>query len=99
MKWSLVLCAACSAAGGTDQPDATSGTDAVAQIDAPPVMAAPIKVLTVNLKTPLPSDSTVDQRTAIVAQLIMAEQPDVIALQEVTKSASLSNRAEVLAGM
>src|SRR5687768_6704860 len=97
MKWLVVLMIACSAAG-SEAPsiDAPTGGDG-SQIDAPPQMFAPVKVLTMNLKTPLPSDSTVDQRTALVAALIAAEQPDVIALQEVTKSSSLANRAEALA--
>jgi endonuclease/exonuclease/phosphatase family metal-dependent hydrolase len=55
-----------------------------------------ITVLTMNLKTALPSDATAAQRTQLVVDLIAAEQPDVIALQEITESSSLVNRAEAL---
>ena len=93
------MLAACSAAG-SEAPSTIDAASSDAQtIDGPAAMFAPLEVLTINLKTPLPSDDTLDQRTAMVAALIAAEQPDVIALQEVTRSASLANRAEVLAAM
>src|SRR5687767_8494801 len=99
MRWVLVACAACgSASHPVEGPDAASGVDGGApKLDA--ASSRPLRVLTMNLKTPLPSDASVDQRTQLVAQLIATEQPDVIALQEVTQSGSLANRAEVLGAL
>jgi endonuclease/exonuclease/phosphatase family metal-dependent hydrolase len=101
MKRLVAVGALVGCGGGGDAPvDGTSaGEDARAVADGAGDSApkAPVRVLTMNLKTALPSDATSDQRTAMVAALIAAEQPDVVALQEITQSSSLANRGQVLA--
>lgn len=96
----LLLVGCGSAAADRPDADAPSGSDAGgfdgAGDSAP---SKPVRVLTINLKTALPSDSSADQRAQMVAALIEAEQPDVIALQEITQSSSMMNRAELLAQM
>lgn len=86
-----------TASHSAEEPDAAvgdgGGADAVAADAAPRT----IDVLTINLKTPFPSDTTFGMRTQLVADLILAEQPDVVALQEVTESGSMTNRGEALA--
>jgi endonuclease/exonuclease/phosphatase family metal-dependent hydrolase len=79
-------------------PDATTTpVDATTTIPDASATAPAITVLTVNLRTALLDGDDVDERTAIVVDLITATAPDVVALQEVTESASLPNRAAVIA--
>jgi endonuclease/exonuclease/phosphatase family metal-dependent hydrolase len=98
---------AASSGGGESTPDADAtgvtdgGVDSStsgAAADVAPSSDA-LVVLTVNLRTPLTSPRDVEQRTQIVADLILALEPDVVALQEVTKSDTSANRAEVLADL
>lgn len=58
---------------------------------------AGLAVLTINLQHPLLTGLDVEGRTQIVADLINAELPDLVALQEVTQNLTFANRAEVLA--
>jgi endonuclease/exonuclease/phosphatase family metal-dependent hydrolase len=96
IRYLAVLAVGCGTAGGGAGDDVATA-DAPVVDDAPVPATGSIRVLTVNLKTALPSDSTADQRTALVAALIDAEQPDVVALQEITQSSSMANRGEVIA--
>jgi endonuclease/exonuclease/phosphatase family metal-dependent hydrolase len=62
--------------------------------------AAPgLTVLTLNIQTPLLNASDTATRTRMVADLITARQPDLVAFQEVTESALSENRAEQIAEM
>ena len=97
----VVVVAGCSTASRSDEgTDASVGrADAGLVGDSPSTGTRTIKVLTMNLKTALPSDSTFAQRTQLVASLITTEQPDLVALQEVTETSSMQNRGEALAAM
>jgi endonuclease/exonuclease/phosphatase family metal-dependent hydrolase len=99
MRWVLCVMTACGSASATPEGDAHVADGEVDGGTGDGSTATPIRVLTINLKTALPSDAQADQRTAMVAALIEAEQPDVIALQEITQSGSMTNRAELLGQM
>lgn len=73
--------------GGDDTGD--TGADTGAE-------PARLKLLTINLQSPLVEGFFVDERTQIVADLINEEQPDFVALQEVAESSTVSNRGEAL---
>ncbi len=98
MRWVLCVVAACGGAG-TRVPDSSVGAAPDSGTGDGSPTGTSIRVLTINLKTALPSDATADQRIAMVAAMIEAEQPDVVALQEITQSGSMTNRAEVLGSM
>jgi endonuclease/exonuclease/phosphatase family metal-dependent hydrolase len=91
------------AGGCAAGPPAPAGPDATGAPDAPPPdpadapPPAPISVLTVNLRTALLQPDDAEARTAIVIALIDGAKPDVVALQEVTQSPTLANRAQVIA--
>lgn len=56
-----------------------------------------LRVLTINLKTPVTGGDDVETRTQIVIDAIDLLQPDFVALQEVTVTSSSTNRAEAIA--
>ncbi len=58
-----------------------------------------ITVLTMNLQNPIWNLLNVDDRTQIVADLILDKQPDFVAMQEAAQLLLVQNRAEVLAEM
>jgi endonuclease/exonuclease/phosphatase family metal-dependent hydrolase len=58
-----------------------------------------VTVLTLNIQTPLLNASDTATRTRMVADLINARQPDLVAFQEVTESALSENRAKQIAAM
>jgi len=79
-------------AAGPDagSPDATPSTDAGTQL----------RLWTYNLlnpSNPMGGGDDVDERTQIVIDAINADQPDLIAMQEVVDSNSVPNRAEFIA--
>src|SRR5689334_22489162 len=94
----LAMVVGCSSASHSNDDVDAPGLDAVDAVmathDAPTHV---VTVMTMNLRTALPSDATVDQRTALVAQLIETEHPDVVALQEITESLTMMNRGQALA--
>ena len=95
LRWFALCLFGCSTAARVeDEGDAGRAMDGAVTSDGP---ATPLKVLTINLKTALPSDGTFAQRTQIVADFINSERPDVVALQEITESGSMTNRGEALA--
>ena len=55
-----------------------------------------LRVMTVNLLTFVTGGSA-DERTQMVADAVIQRQPDVVALQEIAQSLTVSNRAEALA--
>jgi len=82
------------AADDDDDIDDDNDDDSGDDDDAGP---AGLAILTVNLQHPLFTGMNVEERTQIVADLINAEQPDLVALQEVIQNLTWPNRAEVLA--
>lgn len=58
-----------------------------------------VTVLTLNIQTPLLNASDTATRTRMVADLITARKPDLVAFQEVTESALSENRAKQIAEM
>lgn len=58
-----------------------------------------VTVLTVNVQNPFWNLFNVDERTEIIADLILEKQPDFVALQEAAQLLFIENRAEVLAEM
>lgn len=84
---------------GDGDPDAPEWGDLSTGDDSPDPPAS-FLVLTINLKNPLLGQADAEKRLQIVADTIVDRQPDVVALQEVTREEEgQPSFAEKLAGM
>ena len=112
--WSLLICLlllafvlTIAACGGDDDDDNDDATPAADDDDSAPddddddddTVDAQVAVLTVNIQNPLASPLHIDQRNQAVADLIVSQQPDFVALEEVTEGGLFGNRAEAIADL
>jgi endonuclease/exonuclease/phosphatase family metal-dependent hydrolase len=76
-------------------PDSGIGADGGSQGDGG--ADETLSVLQINIQTVIANAKEIEARTGAVADLILAEKPHFVALQEVTDTTSYGNRDEVLA--